>query len=775
MKRIFILIAAALLATGAQAQSNQHSNYIGLHVGGGMNSLLYSPDSGSFRPGMGGQVGIQYMHFFGKHFGFGFGAQYGVYHAYAKYNVTLQSNTLITHPSNNWNYYPVNVYDNLTERQMVSTLSVPVELYFRAPMGEKWAFLLGLGAQFDKTLGGKYAVTDGAYETQGYFPVTNVTYRNLPDYGFHVYNDRPEGMVEDIQPWGLSLIADLGFNVALGNHWGLYMGIYGSYGLTNLYDTVNAGNALLTIDQNDVTKIDYNSTIASSRINAFNLISAGIKLGLNFGWDCHGSNASKGSKSGNGDDELVSYDNDNNNNTGDKGQNGKNKGKKGKKDKGGKDNDGQNGNNNNINNPTGNNGGQNGNNPAGNNGGQNYGNDGSEDAEAAAAAEARYNARRMNDPALQEAIDAIDTDLAEAEQAANESGSPEAQAKVAAAKAKAAAAKEAMKNGQYGRAYDLMADAYGDIADSYADNAAANAKKNSNCEDCQKAAEDAALYAEAAHKCELDCAMASGRNAKINSNIAKGEGYNNGPDSKDPNVAETLSQQALNMANEVGSKPGVTNAKDASGKTYRGNLPESYAASAKSFANSASSCASKSNSAEAKAAAAEAQQYANEAAEAARMGNTAAAYRAAVNAREAAYRACNMANSVPTDTKPATSKEDAKKQLAGIGATVNFDFNGTDPLFDSKTDKAINTICSAMAADKSIKVVITGHTDDIGSDEINMRYGKRRAEMLKNLMVKRGAPAANISTESKGESEPIVPNDTDEHRYQNRRAVITLK
>ena len=229
------------------------------------------------------------------------------------------------------------------------------------------------------------------------------------------------------------------------------------------------------------------------------------------------------------------------------------------------------------------------------------------------------------------------------------------------------------------------------------------------------------------------------------------------------------------MANEVGSKPGVTNAKDASGKAYRGNLPDSYAASAKSFANSASTCASKSKNAEAQAAAAEAQRYANEAAEAARMGNTAAAYRAAVNAREAAYRACNMANSEDTNDKPATSRDDAKKQLAGIGATVNFDFNETDPLFDSKTDKAINTICSAMAADKSIKIVITGHTDNIGSDESNMALGKRRAQMLKDLMVKRGAPAANISIASKGESEPIVPNDTDEHRYQNRRAVITIK
>ena len=80
-----------------------------------------------------------------------------------------------------------------------------------------------------------------------------------------------------------------------------------------------------------------------------------------------------------------------------------------------------------------------------------------------------------------------------------------------------------------------------------------------------------------------------------------------------------------------------------------------------------------------------------------------------------------------------------------------------------------------MKADKNIKVLVTGHTDNVGSAEGNMTYGKKRAEALKALMVKRGAPASQISTATRGEEEPVVENDTEEHRYQNRRAVITLK
>jgi len=95
--------------------------------------------------------------------------------------------------------------------------------------------------------------------------------------------------------------------------------------------------------------------------------------------------------------------------------------------------------------------------------------------------------------------------------------------------------------------------------------------------------------------------------------------------------------------------------------------------------------------------------------------------------------------------------------------------------FDNKADVAIRALCAARKADSRVKVLITGHTDNVGSAESNMNYGKKRAEALKQLMVKLGAPASSIATASRGQEEPVVDNDTDEHRHQNRRAVITLR
>ena len=129
----------------------------------------------------------------------------------------------------------------------------------------------------------------------------------------------------------------------------------------------------------------------------------------------------------------------------------------------------------------------------------------------------------------------------------------------------------------------------------------------------------------------------------------------------------------------------------------------------------------------------------------------------------------NSSNNAPAD------KAKLQQYLDQINATVHFDFGSSEPKFDNKTDLAIRALCAAMKADSRVKILITGHTDNVGTAQGNMNYGKKRAEALKQLMVKQGAPAGSISTASKGQNEPVVDNDTEEHRYQNRRAVVTLR
>jgi OOP family OmpA-OmpF porin len=67
------------------------------------------------------------------------------------------------------------------------------------------------------------------------------------------------------------------------------------------------------------------------------------------------------------------------------------------------------------------------------------------------------------------------------------------------------------------------------------------------------------------------------------------------------------------------------------------------------------------------------------------------------------------------------------------------------------------------------EVTIAGHTDDKGTEAYNLELGQRRAEAVKELLVKFGAPAERLKTVSFGKTRPIVPNDTEENRAKNRR------
>ena len=71
---------------------------------------------------------------------------------------------------------------------------------------------------------------------------------------------------------------------------------------------------------------------------------------------------------------------------------------------------------------------------------------------------------------------------------------------------------------------------------------------------------------------------------------------------------------------------------------------------------------------------------------------------------------------------------------------------------------------------QDMRVTIIGHTDSKGSDAYNMALGMRRAVAVRDKLLEFGLnPARILGVESRGESEPIAPNDTEQGRFENRR------
>lgn len=72
------------------------------------------------------------------------------------------------------------------------------------------------------------------------------------------------------------------------------------------------------------------------------------------------------------------------------------------------------------------------------------------------------------------------------------------------------------------------------------------------------------------------------------------------------------------------------------------------------------------------------------------------------------------------------------------------------------------------------KVKITGHTDNVGDDDYNMKLSKDRAEDVLKLFNRKGISFNRLEAFGKGEREPIADNETEEGRELNRRIEVEL-
>ena len=88
----------------------------------------------------------------------------------------------------------------------------------------------------------------------------------------------------------------------------------------------------------------------------------------------------------------------------------------------------------------------------------------------------------------------------------------------------------------------------------------------------------------------------------------------------------------------------------------------------------------------------------------------------------------------------------------------------------------IRQISQVLNQDSSINLNIVGHTDSDGTDESNISLSKDRAESVKKALVSvYGISGDRLSSEGKGEAEPVADNATAQGKAQNRRVEFIKK
>jgi OOP family OmpA-OmpF porin len=103
---------------------------------------------------------------------------------------------------------------------------------------------------------------------------------------------------------------------------------------------------------------------------------------------------------------------------------------------------------------------------------------------------------------------------------------------------------------------------------------------------------------------------------------------------------------------------------------------------------------------------------------------------------------------------------------------VRFGFDQADITDESAV--VLGAAVERLRQCEDIAVRVDGHTDSIGSEAYNRGLSERRAEAVREYLVDAEIEAGRLSARGLGESAPIVPNETEEGRAQNRRVELQL-
>jgi len=88
--------------------------------------------------------------------------------------------------------------------------------------------------------------------------------------------------------------------------------------------------------------------------------------------------------------------------------------------------------------------------------------------------------------------------------------------------------------------------------------------------------------------------------------------------------------------------------------------------------------------------------------------------------------------------------------------------------------RSIDKLAEWLKKNPTRNLLIEGHTDNTGSEDLNMKLSQQRAEAVRDQLVSRGVGPDRITTKGYGPKYPVVANDSASGRQQNRRVEVVV-
>jgi len=146
--------------------------------------------------------------------------------------------------------------------------------------------------------------------------------------------------------------------------------------------------------------------------------------------------------------------------------------------------------------------------------------------------------------------------------------------------------------------------------------------------------------------------------------------------------------------------------------------------------------------------------------------------RDAAQAREQAESATQRAERLERELRELNARQTDRGTVFTMRNDILFDVNQAS--LKPGADRTLDRLAAFLREYNDRNLVVEGFTDSTGSEDYNDRLSERRADAVRDALVRRGIEPARVSTRGYGESFPVASNATTAGKQLNRRVEIVM-